>query len=128
MSPSLLKSLIFSSSLSFCEAFSAMLFFFSSFSTYSSPLCFIVSSWVRSFSISMLVERVERSLASSIEVTQDSQSFLGMILRILLFISSLEKYFSSFLRVVRRAIRQFVISVINSCGFILKSSCSYMWS
>ena len=38
-----LESSRFSSSLSFCEAFSAILFFFSSFSSCSSPLCFIVS-------------------------------------------------------------------------------------
>ena len=119
---------LFSFLLSSCEAFNAIPFFFSSFSTCFTPLYFIVSSWVRSFPISTLVERVERFWASSIEVTRDSQSFLGRILRILLFTSSLEKYFPSFLRVVRRVLRNLVILVINSYGFILKSSYSYMWS
>ena len=108
-----LESSSFSFSLSFYEAFSVMLFFFSSFSSCSSPLCFIISLWVRSFPIRTSIERVERSCAFLIEVTWDSQSFLGRILRILLFTSSLEKCFPSFLRVVRRELRQFIISVIN---------------
>ena len=46
----------------------------------SLPLCFIVRSWVRSFPMSTSVERVVRSWVFSIEVTRDSQSFLGRIL------------------------------------------------